>query len=386
MLGKIKLLLRKSDDRRLMRMMAAILFISILCLFLLVCVLWAYSPGKTSVFLDKSGYPDKGSISEKAFVNINGVKQGMIIRGRDFENPVLLFVHGGPCFSEYFLADKFATGLEEQFTVCYWDQRGGGLSYHPDISLESMNLNQLKSDTIAVTNYLCTRFGQEKIFLMAHSGGTSFAIQAADEEPQLYYAYIGISQITRQAESEKLAYKYMMSRYLAEGNSKMVRKLQEYQLLESDSGVISFFKSPVRDQTMHELGIGTMRNMRSVFSGVFLPVMACKAYTLREKANIWIAKGSFVKKTRLFDEVLALDLTTKVKDLEIPVYFFSGAYDLTVNHDLAKIYLAGLKAPVKGFYTFEKSAHSPNFEEPEKMLQILLKDVMNGTNGLADKN
>jgi pimeloyl-ACP methyl ester carboxylesterase len=83
---------------------------------------------------------------------------------------------------------------------------------------------------------------------------------------------------------------------------------------------------------------------------------------------------------------LALDLTTKVTRLEIHVYFFSGAYDLTVNHDLAKSYLAGLKAPVKGFYTFENSAHSPNFEEPEKMLLIIQKDVMPATNGLADKD
>ncbi len=385
MLGKMKLLFGKSE-RGLMRTMAAVLFMILFCIFILVCVLFAFSPGKPGVLLDKTGNPAAGSISEKVFVKINGVKQGMIIKGRNTENPVLLFVHGGPCFSEYFLAEKFPTGLEEQFTVCYWDQRGGGLSYHPDIPLESINLDQLKCDTIEVTNYLCKRFGKEKIYLMAHSGGTSFAIQAASEEPQHYYAYIGISQITRQAESEKLAYQYMMSRYLEEGNKKMVRKLQEYPIPDSDSYVNPFFKSPLRDKSMHELGIGTMRSMKSVFGGVFIPVMTCKAYTFGEKANIWISKASFIKKTQLFDQVLSLDLTTKVKELKIPVYFFSGAYDLTVNHDLSKSYLAGLKAPIKGFYTFEKSAHSPNYEEPEKMLQILQKDVMKGTNGLADKN
>jgi len=366
--------------------MAAVLFMGLFCIVVLVCVLFAYSPGKPGSLPGKTGNAAAGSISEKVFVNINGVKQGMIIKGRNTENPVLLFVHGGPCFSEYFLVDKFPTGLEEQFTVCYWDQRGGGLSYHPDIPLESINLDQLKSDTLEVTNYLCKRFGKERIYLMAHSGGTSFAIQAASEEPQHYYAYIGISQITRQAESEKLAYQYMMNQYLEEGNRRMIRKLQKYPIPESDSHVIPFFKSPVRDQSMHELGIGTMRSMRSVFGGVFIPVMTCKAYTFGEKANIWISKAFFIKKTKLFDQILALDLTAKVEELKIPVYFISGAYDLTVNHDLAKSYLAGLKAPVKGFYTFEKSAHSPNFEEPEKMLQLLQKDVMKGTNGLADKN
>lgn len=382
----MKLLSGKSRNRRLVPTMAAVLYVSLFCIIVLVGVVWAYSPGEPGPLRDETGRPAAGSISEKVFVNINGVQQGMIIRGRNTENPLLLFVHGGPCFSEYFLADKFPTGLEGQFTVCYWDQRGGGLSYDPGIPLETINLDQLKLDTLAVTQYLCHRFGKEKIYLMAHSGGTAFAIQAAFEEPQHYYAYIGISQIARQAESEKLAYQYMMNRYLEEGNRKMVRKLQAYPIPESDAYVLPFFKSPLRDQSMHELGIGTMRNMRSVFRGVFIPVMACKAYTFKEKANIWISKGSFIRKTALFDHVLSLDLTTKVTELEIPVYFFSGAYDLTVNHDLAKSYMAGLKAPVKGFYTFAKSAHSPNFEEPDKMLQIIQQDVMQGTNELADKN
>jgi len=245
-------------------------------------------------------------------------------------------------------------------------------------------MEQLTSDTIEVTNYLRERFGQEKIYLMSHSGGTTFAIQAAAKAPELYFAYIGISQITKQAESEKLAYRYMMEQYTASGNTKMIKKLKEYPVLESDSYIIPFAKSPVRDPSMHELGIGTMHNMKSVFKGVFIPVMTCKAYTLREKMNIWVSKISFIKKTKLIDQVFATDLTTKVQKLEIPVYFFSGAYDLTVNHDLAKSYLEKLQAPVKGFYIFHQSAHSPIYEEPEKMQQILQKDVLTGESNLAD--
>jgi hypothetical protein len=40
---------------------------------------------------------------------------------------------------------------------------------------------------------------------------------------------------------------------------------------------------------------------------------------------------------------------------------------------------------MKGFYTFEHSAHSPFFEEPERMRQILREDVLTGTNTLADR-
>ena len=55
----------------------------------------------------------------------------------------------------------------------------------------------------------------------------------------------------------------------------------------------------------------------------------------------------------------------------------------TVNHTLAKDYFEKIHAPIKGFYTFEHSAHSPIFEEPEKMRKILQEDVLTGSNNLA---
>lgn len=367
-------------------MLVVMLSVLLAGILILLGILWAYSPGKLEPFRNEDGQVLENSISEKVFVDIGGVKQGMFIRGRSTDNPVLLFIHGGPCFPEYFLADKYPTGLEDVFTVCYWEERGGGLSYSSDVSLESMTMQQLAADAIEVTNYLRQRFGQEKIYLMAHSGGTFFAIQAAASRPELYHAYIGVSQITNQAESERIAYQYLLEQYEAAGNVRMVDKLKRFPLLEEDVYLVPFFKSVVRDQAMHELGVGTMRSMRSLEKDVVVPVMLCKAYTLAEKANLWKAKFSFIRKTKLPDEVLAADLTTTVKNIQIPVYFFSGAYDLTVNHELSQAYLEQLQAPVKGFYTFEHSAHSPIYEEPERMMDIILKDVLRGKNHCADNS
>jgi len=45
---------------------------------------------------------------------------------------------------------------------------------------------------------------------------------------------------------------------------------------------------------------------------------------------------------------------------------------------------AALKAPLKGFYTFDRSAHSPVMEEPQKAQKIMREDVLARTNNLAD--
>jgi pimeloyl-ACP methyl ester carboxylesterase len=96
-----------------------------------------------------------------------------------YRNPVLLFLHGGTAMPEYFLARKYPTGLEQDFTVCWWDRRGAGLSYSANLPPETMTLEQSIADTIEVTNYLRKRFHKDKIYLMAHSGGSLIGIQAA---------------------------------------------------------------------------------------------------------------------------------------------------------------------------------------------------------------
>jgi pimeloyl-ACP methyl ester carboxylesterase len=352
---------------------------------ILVVILLIYSPGKPEAFVDNQGVPVVGSISEKTFVTIGGIRQGMFIRSKNTSNPVMLYVHGGPAFPNYFLVEKYKPGLEDFFTVCYWEQRGGGLSYSSDIPLETMTFEQLTSDCIEVTNYLRARFGKNKIYIMAHSGGTPIAIQAVAKAPQLYHAYIGMAQITRQWESERIAFKNMTEQYAGSGNSKALKELKKYPVAETDAGVVSFFKSSIRDKAMHELGIGTMRNMKSVITGVFVPVWTCKAYTLKEKINIWISKFKIIKKARFIDELFSMHIPEMVPKLDVPVYFLSGKYDLTVNIDLSKAYLEKLQAPLRGFYTFENSAHSPLFEEPQRVNEIFAKDILRGKILLADK-
>jgi pimeloyl-ACP methyl ester carboxylesterase len=381
MTNKINRLSSQSILQRVIRIMLALATFLLVCVVVLVGVLLAVSPGKPKPFLDENGLPLAGSISEKIQVNINGVEQGMFIKSRDKTRPVLLFLHGGPGMPEYAISREYPAVLEQDFIVCWWEQRGSGLSYNPGIPPETLTVDQLVSDTLAVTDYLRRRFGQDKIYLMGHSGGTFIGIQAAARAPQLYIAYLGMSQISRQLESEKLAYTNMLEQYSKAGDKKMVQRLEQIPLLEMDHMPPAY--RALRDEAMHKIGIGTTHNMRSVVSGIFLPVMLNREYTLGEKINIWLGKWSAYS-TNMWNQMLSTDLTAKVTKLDIPVYFFDGIYDYTVSYPLAKDYFDQLQAPLKGFYTFEQSAHSPLFEEPEKMRQIIEEDLLAGTNNLAD--
>jgi pimeloyl-ACP methyl ester carboxylesterase len=332
---------------------------------------------RSSVRLSSS--PPRDSISEKLRVSINGVDQGMFIKGRDVRNPLLLYLHGG--MPDYFLTARYPTGLDADFTVVWWEQRDSGLSYSSAIAPDTVTAEQLVLDTLALTQYLRERFAQEKIHLMGHSGGTFIGVQAAGRAPELYHTYIGVAQMSHQLQSERLAYDYMLQRFREDGNSRMVRKLEAGPV--GDAVPLPDAYLAVRDVAMHRLGIGTTHDMRSVVTGLLLRSLTSREYTWREKITLW--RGKLRSGRLLWNTQLATDLRQTVRRLEIPAYFLHGIHDYTVSYTEAKTYFLQLDAPVKGFYTFDRSAHSPLFEEPDRMGEIMRTDVLAGLTGLADR-
>lgn len=111
--------------------------------------------GRPEPLLDENGRLVPGSISEKAFADINGVRQGMFIQSKNPAHPVLLCLHGG--LPEHFLTERHPTDLENDFTVVWWEQRGAGLSYSPRIPPQTMMVEQFMADTMSVTGYLRDR-------------------------------------------------------------------------------------------------------------------------------------------------------------------------------------------------------------------------------------
>lgn len=320
------------------------------------------------------------SIHEKTHIEINGVQQGMFITGADTTKPVLLFLHGGPGMPTYFLNEAYPTGLDTDFIVCWWEQRGAGLSYSADLPRDTITVEQLLLDALAVTNAMRQCFGQEKIYLMGHSWGSFLGIQVAARAPELFNAYIGIAQISYQLRSEVQAYEYMLQQFKLRGDARMIQRLEAAR--PTLSAPLPPAYDRLRDDAMHRLGIGTMHDMRSVITGVFLRSWLSGAYSFREKVNLW--RGKLRSKAILWNECLATDLTQGVTALKIPTYFCSGIFDYTVSYAESKAYFEKLHAPLKGFYTFEQSAHSPMHEEPARMRLILREDVLSGTNHLAD--
>jgi L-proline amide hydrolase len=136
------------------------------------------------------GYPNSTSVLEQA--EINGAEHGIMIRGNDINNPILIFVHGGPGAPEMPYVRKYQDILEKHFTVVHYDQRGAGKSFRFFEDYSELSVELLIEDLLELTDYIKDKLQQEEVLLVGHSFGTTVGIKAVHKAPEKYLAYIGV--------------------------------------------------------------------------------------------------------------------------------------------------------------------------------------------------
>lgn len=348
-----------------------LIVLAIVLLLLVVFLAAVFFTGKDKIepFLDSSGNVISGSVAEKTYIDVNGRKNGMIIRGKSEDNPVMLFISGGPGVPEYWLNEYYPNKLEDEYTVCWWDYRGEGLSYDSSINPEEITMEQLTEDAIVVCDYLKERFNVEKVYLMAHSGGTMLGLNLAIQKPEYFYCYYGMGQVSDSGYDRHEAGYYFMKEQFEKNNQKrLLKKLDS--MVETKDGHIRL-KSKYHDghweQMLLKAGCATTRDMKSDATGIFFPEMFCSCYTFSEKINFWKGKG-LLSKSPYFST------SKKVYEpfeVEIPVVFLSGTYDYTTPITEVEKLCEIINAPKKELCEFKDSAHSPLWEENERVLKLL---------------
>ena len=340
-------------------------------LAILLITLIINSSGKSRQFLGADGKKIPGSISEIETMNINGLKQRMIIRGRDSTKPILLYLHGGPGDPEYPFVSRFNSGIEDLFVVCYWDQRGAGLSYSKDIPPETMTLTQFIEDAGMVSDYLIKKFNRKKIYLLGHSWGTMLGAFTASKYPEYYYAFIAVGQVGDQVRSENISYNFVLSQAKELDDRKAINTLEKIGKPPYSDPAEAIRKMLIERKYVIRYGGAIKKG--NFYREAIKPLLLCREYTFRDKINYM--KGMKLTKNYLWDVIMKTNLFQAVPSQKIPVYILQGTSDYQTSYVVAKEYFDSLKAPFKKFYSFENSAHSPIFEEPEKF-ETVLKEIL----------
>jgi pimeloyl-ACP methyl ester carboxylesterase len=311
---------------------------------------------RTAPFRGPDGEVLTNSIAEIRHLRLGGVDQWVMIRGEDIANPPLILLHGGPGMSETRFFRLCNAPLEKSFTLVYWDQRGTGKSFHPDIPRSSMSVEQFISDLDELVDTVCQRLGQSRVVIFGHSWGSALGVLYAARFPEKVAAYVGCGQYGDAAAGEAASYAYAIREAERRGKKRVLKKLR------------AIGPPPhARKQLMVE------RTCVASLEGMMRPAkwwdLARVAIGVRESSIIDLprrVRGFNFSLDALWAEASRLNLLELAPALEMPVFFFLGRNDHWVPPEVSVDYVEALAAPSKELVWFEKSGHEPFADEPDK--------------------
>ena len=353
----------------------------------IAALLWAREAMQKHLTTTYAVQNPKG-IEELKQVKIGGVDQWLHIRGRDRNNPMLLFLHGGPGSAMIGLMDAIQRPWEDFFTVVQWDQRQTGKSYYPaDDENAPLTVQQFIGDTEEVIRYLREYLNKDKLFVLGSSWGTILGMHMAKSHPDWLYAYIGVGQVVSQEASERAIYLRLLNHAMEQNETELASKLES---------MIPFFDadSPEREKTFAENCVFVRRElsrlagetlMRHTFWDAAVDVFNLDRtlsphLTLTDLSNAIIGDEIALFRPPYINFTKDFFKTNLPKDIgssfEVPIFFLTGSHDWHTPVSLSDQWFSEINAPHKELIHFEESSHVVFNEENGRFLIALVNKIL----------
>lgn len=349
------------------RIRRSLITLGFLIITIISFTVYSQKTSSTPPILDENNNTIEESIAQLQSVELNGRKEWISIRGVNKENPVLLFLAGGPGGTQMAAVRHDLSELEKHFVVVNWDQPGSGKSYNA-IPKNEITTDTYIEDGYDLTKYLCNRFNKEKIYVVGESWGSALGIFLADKYPDLYHAFIGTGQMVDFKETEIIDYNKAIEIAKSKNDFKKIENLK-------NNGVPPYYGKEVTWKSaeyLNYLGSYMTHNPKIKNPGynTFRDIFSSE-YGVVDKVNY--LRGIITTFGNVYPKLYNIDLREQFNNLNVPVYFFIGKEDINAPISLFEDYYEVLKAPVKEVVWFENSGHSPWINESEKFIEEIIK-------------
>jgi pimeloyl-ACP methyl ester carboxylesterase len=313
---------------------------------------------------------------------LGGTEQAVLIQAENPTNPVLLFVHGGPCMpvpgvvsrGQDYAVSIATRELVKHFVVVFYDQRGNGKSFDKSTPAQSYRVEQFISDCNELIDVLRDRFQQEKILLAGHSWGTVIGLTVASRFPEKLHAYVGISQILNWSENDMLSYEWVKRKAEEANDQKTLDKLASLgrspflkakQWTEFRRPLLKYNSMIYQSDTVKHPGM---------IGGLKLFVNSSQ-YSLKDIFNNFYHAYQLTYTQSLIEDFAKIELNF-LKKLDLPVFFLHGKQDVHVDGKPVEKFVEQLDAPFgKQMVWYQNSGHMFHPEDAKQIEQYIIETV-----------
>lgn len=303
----------------------------------------------------------EGGINESMYIDVNGTKQWINIYGEDINNPVLLYLHGGPGSATSDIDYAFTRKWADVYTVVTWDQRNCGKSYDAEQNDIVLTRDLFLTDGREVTEFLLDYLMKDKITILGHSWGSIYGANLVLEYPEYYECFIGTGQLVDYLENEQ-AFKQEAMLW-AEGDE------ETYELINQlTPDHVTMEHITARNTIMQKYGYDMMVNGSDY--NLITTILFNPNYSIIDWINYFKRNMNVYLDFFAFDEFASFSLKDRV-NYQVPFYNINGDKDYQTNYKLAQEYFEEVNAPYKQMYFMENMTHGLLESDSEGFSEIV---------------
>jgi pimeloyl-ACP methyl ester carboxylesterase len=301
-------------------------------------------------------------IEEEKFIDVNGAQEWVAVRGENKNNPIILFLHGGPSEANSPLVSLY-TPYEKDFVFVQWDQPGAGKTFikagdhQPKLALESM-----AADGISVAEYLRGEFHQPKIVLIGEDWGSLLGERMIEKRPDLFTAFIGTDTAVSWVAKQQVEYDYTKNRATSLNDRKTLEALQKlgpppYLSLDRYRQFPRLVP-PEDDASIKRLIELVFRSPRLSLTDMFGWYKALRS-----------------GEEELTPVLISADMRKADTKFAVPVFFIEGENNIVSPTSLVSDYVSKIQAPVKKLQIVPGASYFVIWAHPAEFLNFLREDL-----------
>lgn len=320
-------------------------------------------------------------IETMEYVEIGGIKQRIQIRGNDKNNPVILFVAGGPGDSFIGSSYTYQIPLEKDYTIVHWDQRNAGMTrYVNDVEEveKTQSIEQSIEDCHEVVGYIKKKTGQEKVIVIGHSFGTILSNLYIQKYPEEVMAYVGIGVITNMMDANELTYQKTLEAVKKANSTEELQQLEQIlpypdnslgKMISMRTVQMNYFYPDVEDNSLKTFLFSPNYTLRELFDS-----LQASKYIMAAINGDYEKAGEFLKpQGDLIETMFSYDIKDYPTEYSFPVIYMAGDMDYNTPGILAQEHFETIHAPYKEFITIKNAGHVVMMDQPQKFVESLSK-------------
>lgn len=310
---------------------------------------------------------EKESVYFEEYIEINKIKQYLLHSGKDKNNELMLFLHGGPGSVESIFAYMMQKKWEEFYTVVHWDQRGSGKTLSKNKNKKDYpNMDILMDDLLKIVNYLRKKYNKDKIVILGYSWGSVLGTNFVKKYPNLVSYYIGVGQVVDMYKNEKLAYQKIVKAAKEKNNKRDLKKLLAFGEYPEKTYTKSMKKKFMKLNVMQQkYKIAVVANFSTIKSFLKSPIF-------KFSDIVSLIKGLYSNQ-KLMEYLISYNLKNSSLEYKVPIYYILGKNDWQVPSSIGIEYFKSIIAKEKKLYIINNCAHRPMLEQKKKFEDILFE-------------